>query len=165
MNSVTSPERTSRSRSLAIASAMVALILVLLPHAVSATPSQATPDSVPLFDNLGTHHYTITTSVPLAQRYFDQGLKLYYAFNHGEAVRAFEEASRLDSDCAMCYWGLALAYGPNINAPMEREAALAASVKPELPPKPKRMRWATYERWEAKYDAAEEALNDYCVLA
>jgi tetratricopeptide (TPR) repeat protein len=124
MNSVTSPERTSRS--LAIASAMVALILVLLPNAVSATPSQATPDSVPLFDNLGTHHYAITTSVPLAQRYFDQGLKLYYAFNHGEAVRAFEEASRLDPDCAMCYWGLALAYGPNINAPMEREAALAA---------------------------------------
>lgn len=124
MNSVTSPERTSRS--LAMASAMVALILVLLPHAVSATPSQATPDSVPLFDHLGTHHYAITTSVPLAQRYFDQGLKLYYAFNHAEAVRAFEEASRLDPDCAMCYGGLALAYGPNINAPMEREAALAA---------------------------------------
>jgi tetratricopeptide (TPR) repeat protein len=104
---------------------VVALILVLLPHAV-VTLSHATPDSVPLFDNLGPHHYAITTSVPLAQRYFDQGLKLYYAFNHAEAVRAFEEAARLDPDCAMCSWGLALAYGPNINAPMEREAALAA---------------------------------------
>lgn len=125
MNSVSRTERTSRS--LAIASAMAAVVmLVRLADAVSATPSDPAPASVPLFDNLGTHHYAITTRVPPAQRYFDQGLKLYYAFNHAEAVRAFEEASRLDPDCGMCYWGLGLAYGPNINAPMEREAALAA---------------------------------------
>ena len=100
------------------------LTVALLPGIVAASlqPSSA----VPLFDNLGGHHYAITTRVPLAQRYFDQGLRLYYAFNHAEAIHAFEEASRLDPDCAMCYWGLALAHGPNINAPMERGAALAA---------------------------------------
>ncbi|CUS38684.1 Tetratricopeptide repeat (TPR) protein [Candidatus Nitrospira nitrosa] len=74
---------------------------------------------VPLYDNLGTLHYPITTTVPLAQRYFDQGLRLYYAFNHQEAIRSFQEGTRLDPDCAMCYWGIALAYGPNINAPMD----------------------------------------------
>jgi len=87
---------------------------------------QAPAPTVPLFDNLGTHHYDITTSVPIAQRYFDQGLRLYYAFNHAEAIRAFEEATRQDPDCAMCYWGIALAYGPNINLPMDRAAGLAA---------------------------------------
>lgn len=60
------------------------------------------------------------------QRYFDQGLRLYYGFNHAEAIRAFEEAARQDPACAMCYWGVALAHGPNINAPMDRAAALAA---------------------------------------
>ena len=95
---------------------------------VSAPPAraQSAPPAVPLFDNLGTHHYDITPSVPLTQRYFDQGLRLYYGFNHAEAIRAFQEAARRDPDCAMCYWGIALALGPNINAPMERDAALAA---------------------------------------
>ncbi len=81
---------------------------------------------VPLYDNLGKHHYTIGTGVPLAQRYFDQGLRLYYAFNHQEAIRAFTESARLDPSCAMCYWGIALAQGPNINAPMDAAAGRAA---------------------------------------
>ncbi len=74
---------------------------------------------LPFYDNLGTLHYPITTAMPLVQRYFDQGLRLYYAFNHQEAIRSFQEGTRLDLDCAMCYWGIALAYGPNINAPMD----------------------------------------------
>lgn len=74
---------------------------------------------VPLYDNLGTLHYPITTTVPLAQQYFDQGLRLYYAFNHQEAIRSFQEGARVDPDCTMCCWGIALAYGPNINAPMD----------------------------------------------
>src|SRR5919112_12407 len=53
-------------------------------------------DSVPLYDNLGRHHHEISSSVPKAQLYFDQGLRLTYAFNHGEAIRAFNEAARLD---------------------------------------------------------------------
>jgi len=81
---------------------------------------------VPLYDDLGDYHLGITTSVPLAQRYFDQGIRLYYAFNHAEAVRAFQEAQRLDPDCAMCWWGEALAYGPNINLPMDTPSAESA---------------------------------------
>lgn len=82
--------------------------------------------AVPLYDNLGDHHYAISTEVPAAQAYFDQGLRLYYAFNHAEAVRAFREAQRLDPDCAMCWWGEALAWGPNINLPMDTPAGVAA---------------------------------------
>jgi tetratricopeptide (TPR) repeat protein len=103
-----------------------ALTVALLSSVASTACSRPPAPTVPLFDNLGTYEYSITTAVPLAQRYFDQGLRLYYAFNHAEAIRAFEEATRQDPNCAMCYWGIALAHGPNINAPMEREAALAA---------------------------------------
>jgi tetratricopeptide (TPR) repeat protein len=74
--------------------------------------------TVPLHDNLGKHQYPVSTVVPLAQQYFDQGLILSFGFNHAEAARSFREAARLDPKCAMCYWGEALVLGPNINAPM-----------------------------------------------
>ncbi|CUS36999.1 conserved hypothetical protein [Candidatus Nitrospira nitrificans] len=77
---------------------------------------------VPLFENLGTLHHPITTSSHRAQQYFDQGLRLVYAFNHEEAILAFEEAARLDPSAAMAYWGVALASGPNINAAMDTAA-------------------------------------------
>ena len=76
----------------------------------------------PLFDNLGNLHHPISTSVPKAQQYFDQGLRLVFAFNHEEAINSFEEAARLDPKAAMAYWGIALALGPNINLPMDRES-------------------------------------------
>ena len=82
--------------------------------------------TVPLFDNLGSYHLGITTRVPAAQRYFDQGMRLVYGFNHGEAIRAFDEAARLDPDCAICHWGAALAYGPHVNAPMDSAGGVAA---------------------------------------
>jgi tetratricopeptide (TPR) repeat protein len=75
----------------------------------------------PLFDDLGDYHHAVTTRSPQAQRYFDQGLILTYAFNHLEAIRSFEEAARLDPRCAMAWWGVALDYGPNINKPMAKE--------------------------------------------
>jgi hypothetical protein len=93
--------------------------------AACANVSDATSD-VPLYADLGDHHYAITTDEPLAQQYFDQGLRLYYAFNHAEAVRAFREAQRLDPDCAMCWWGEGLAFGPNINLPMDSASGVAA---------------------------------------
>jgi tetratricopeptide (TPR) repeat protein len=94
---------------------------------VGDASATAVPDTVvPLYTNLGTHHYRITTAVPEAQEYFDQGLRLTYAFNHAEAIRAFEEAWRRDPTCAMCQWGIALALGPNINAPMDADAERAA---------------------------------------
>jgi len=88
--------------------------------------------AVPLYDNLGNLTYPVTTSNLLAQRYFDQGLRLTYAFNHAEALRAFREAQRQDPNCAMCYWGEAFVLGPNINAPMDETAgnpAVAAITK------------------------------------
>ena len=69
----------------------------------------------PLLDGLGHLHHAITTSSPQAQRYFDQGLTLVYAFNHEEAARSFRYAAQLDPKCAMAYWGVALAVGPNYN--------------------------------------------------
>jgi len=88
--------------------------------------ASAAEGTAALLDGLGNLHHPIATANPLAQRYFDQGLRLTYAFNHGEAVRSFEEAARLDPGCAMCYWGKALALGPNINAPMDSAAARQA---------------------------------------
>lgn len=86
----------------------------------------ASAQSVPLYDDLGDYHYEISTNNPLAQQYFDQGVRLYYAFNHAEAIRAFKEAQRLDSTCAICWWGEALSYGPNINLPMDQPSGQAA---------------------------------------
>ncbi|GAB4190670.1 MAG: hypothetical protein Fur006_32970 [Coleofasciculaceae cyanobacterium] len=88
--------------------------------------TQSPERTTPLFDNLGNYHHPISTSVPLAQRYFDQGLILTYGFNHAEAARSFQEAARLDPNCAMCYWGIALVLGPNINAAMDTEVVSEA---------------------------------------
>jgi tetratricopeptide (TPR) repeat protein len=94
-----------------------------LKRLVSAGPAAAaTLPAPPLYDDLGNHSHPVTTADPTAQRYFDQGLRLTYAFNHPEALRAFKEAQRLDPDCAMCFWGEAFVLGPNINAPMEGAA-------------------------------------------
>ncbi|MFT5501122.1 MAG: tetratricopeptide (TPR) repeat protein [Woeseiaceae bacterium] len=98
----------------------------------------ATRAGAPLFDGMGDHHHPITTSDPDAQRYFDQGLVIDFAFNHAESARSFRAAQTLDPDCAMCYWGEALALGPNINVTSngqvvmsddERTAAFAAMQK------------------------------------
>jgi tetratricopeptide (TPR) repeat protein len=82
---------------------------------------------VPIYRNLGSHHYSITTRNPKAQRYFDQGLRLTWGFNHPEAIRSFEEGERVDSSCAMCAWGIAFASGPNINLGMDSAGALRAA--------------------------------------
>jgi tetratricopeptide (TPR) repeat protein len=72
----------------------------------------------PLFENLGNLEFKISTLNKDAQTFFNQGLKLSYAFNHAEAHRSFLEASRLDPSSAMTYWGQAYALGPNINDPL-----------------------------------------------
>jgi len=86
----------------------------------------------PLWTGLGSVTYKISTTNERAQAYFDQGLRLAYAFNHGEAQRAFRMAQKLDPNCAMCFWGEALVLGPNINLPMQEDAlapAYAAAQK------------------------------------
>jgi tetratricopeptide (TPR) repeat protein len=101
-----------------------ALLLATIAARLSAQEAPAAP--VPLYDNLGTHHVEMSSRVPQAQRYFDQGMRLVYGFNHGEAIRAFEAASRADPDCAICHWGAALAYGPHVNAPMDSAGGVQA---------------------------------------
>jgi tetratricopeptide (TPR) repeat protein len=77
----------------------------------------------PLLEGMGDHQHEITTKNPEAQKYFNQGLILGWGFNHAEAARSFREASRLDPECAMCFWGEAWVLGPNINAKMEASDA------------------------------------------
>lgn len=76
-----------------------------------------TKQIAPFFENLGSHTYIVSTKNKLAQQFFNQGLRLTYAFNHAEAHRSFMEASRLDPKCAMAFWGQAYVLGPNINDP------------------------------------------------
>src|SRR6185437_2772824 len=73
------------------------------------------------YEGLGAFHRKITTSSDEAQRYFDQGMRLMWAFNHDESTRSFARAAELDPRCAMCYWGVALTVGPNYNLPMMAE--------------------------------------------
>ena len=89
-------------------------------------PPKSNSDTVPLYTNLGSHHKPISTRVAVTQQYFDQGLRLVYGFNHAEAIRSFTRAAELDPTCAMCYWGIALAYGPHVNAPMDSASGVAA---------------------------------------
>lgn len=86
-----------------------------------ATPPKGKPIA-PLLEGMGDHRHPISTEDPMAQRYFDQGLTLAWAFNHAEAERSFHEAARRDPGCALCWWGVALVLGPNINAAMEDAA-------------------------------------------
>jgi tetratricopeptide (TPR) repeat protein len=99
----------------------------------AARPTPAFADTEPpMWAGLGAITYKITTANERAQAYFDQGLRLAYAFNHSEAQRAFRMAQKLDPDCAMCFWGEALVLGPNINLPMQEDAiapAFAAAQK------------------------------------
>jgi tetratricopeptide (TPR) repeat protein len=100
---------------------------LLMSSAAAAPASQAA--AIPLFADLTRSAFRVTTNSPQAQRYFSQGLLLTYGFSHAGAVRSFREAQRIDPGCAMCWWGEAVALGPNINAPMDerdRPAALGA---------------------------------------
>ena len=105
---------------------LLSLVLTLALWTAPDSTRDAARDSVPLYDGLGDHTHRITTASPRAQRYFDQGLALTYGFNHAEAIRSFREAQRLDPSCAMCQWGEALAFGPNINSVMDSASGVAA---------------------------------------
>jgi tetratricopeptide (TPR) repeat protein len=112
--------------------ALLALALAALAAPAAAQDAQhaahgpAGGAGVPLLEGLGSHHHPISSRSPLAQQYFDQGIRLAYAFNHQEAIRAFEEAARQDSSCAICWWGVAFGHGSNINLPMDSASAVAA---------------------------------------
>jgi tetratricopeptide (TPR) repeat protein len=75
----------------------------------------------PLFEGLGELHFPVSTKDSLVQKYFNQGITLAYGFNHAEAARSFYYATKIDSNCAMAFWGYAYVLGPNYNAGMESD--------------------------------------------
>lgn len=95
--------------------------LVRVASQTAASAPVASSD-VPLYKDLGSLAFPITTRSPKAQAYFNQGLRLSFGFNHAEAQRAFQAAQKLDATCAMCFWGEAYVLGTNINVPMMPEA-------------------------------------------
>jgi tetratricopeptide (TPR) repeat protein len=111
--------------------APTAVIVIMLGASVVAQEHQHQPAApappARVLPGLGSHHHKIATTSAEAQRLFDQGLTLVYGFNHGQAIRQFERAAALDPHAPMPLWGIALAYGPNINDfEMDRERAKTA---------------------------------------
>ncbi len=103
----------------------------------------------PLLEGIGPVDFPITSDVAGAQDYFNQALTFSYGFNHAEAERSFREAARLDPDCGICWWGVALVNGPNINKAMD-DAQIAPA-------------WEAVNEALARRDAAsalEQALID-----
>ena len=80
-------------------STILLILLILLYTKCTSTPA----GQAPLFTNIGTHNFSITTDSDLAQKYFNQGVIFAYGFNHEEAFRSFKEAARLDTNCTMAY--------------------------------------------------------------
>ena len=103
----------------------VVVTLCLAQFALSQVSAGApsSPALAPELAGLGTDHLEVSTRVPRAQVFFDQGLRLLYAFNHEESRRAFQEAARLDPSLAMAHWGQAITLAPNLNAPMKPASA------------------------------------------
>ncbi len=114
--------------------------------APAAVHDAALPADAPPLLQLGPHRLPIQSSSPMAQRYFDQGLAQIYGFNHAKAIRDFAYAAKLDPQCAICSWGIALAYGPNINLPMGADA-----VKPA---------WAALQEAQARAKLASPLEQD-----
>ena len=100
----------------------VAATLALLAVTAAAAPSPMAP-AAPLFAGMRPYHPSAGTTSALAQRYFEQGMAFAWGFNPAEAARSFAAAAAADPQCAACFWGLAWAKGPNINADMDPAAA------------------------------------------
>jgi hypothetical protein len=106
----------------------------------------------PLFKGMGEFHRVIDTKDAGAQRYFDQGMVLAFGFNHAESIRSFRAAQKLDANCAMCFWGEALATGPNIN--------VTAKGKAIMSPDEQKAAWAALEKAKAVAASKPELERD-----
>lgn len=132
------------------------------PHENHAALSHHTRDGrlSPMLANLGSFKRAVSTSNEMAQKYFDQGLTLVYAFNHDEARRSFLEAARNDSSLAMAHWGVALAVGPNINdeakdAEREKQAFEALQKALALKEKSSDVERALIEAMSARFPSGD----------
>ncbi|MCC6489749.1 MAG: tetratricopeptide repeat protein [Candidatus Hydrogenedentes bacterium] len=122
-----------------LASCVISALLLTLASTLASgqeTPLKPGATGSTLVEGLSTCHFPITTSSDEAQAWFDQGIVLLYGFNHGEAIRSFQEAAARDPKAAMPWWGIAYANGMHINNPVMTEA-----------------------QWKDSYDASEKALS------
>jgi tetratricopeptide (TPR) repeat protein len=130
-------------------------------------PMKAAAGNVPVFKDLGRMSFKLGKASPRVQAYFDQGLRLAFAFNHAEAQRAFQAAQKLDPGCGLCFWGEALILGPNINVPMQAEANApawgqlqrAVALKDGLPAKERALIEALQARYAAEAPADRAPLD------
>jgi len=108
---------------LTTAGAVLRLMMFLSLTMVAAAQdhSMGAEKPVTIMTGLGDLHHPVSTKNAAAQEFFDQGLRLIYAFNHDEAARSFQKAAELDSKLAMAYWGIAEAVGPNYNDPASND--------------------------------------------
>src|SRR5258707_2342132 len=110
---------------------LAVIILVFFSSAILAQQSDMQmrmpqPKPVEIYAGLGSLHHPTSTKNPEAQRFFDQGFRMIYGFNHEEAVRSFKRAAELDPEMAMAWWGVAYALGPNINMDVDPDREKAA---------------------------------------
>ena len=134
---------------------------------VVATLAVAAP--LPVLTGLSSYTRKVTTSSAAAQRYFDQGVAFTHGFDHERAIESFQEAVKLDPQCAMAWWGIANACGPNINAPEVDEAHFAlarnAIVKAQAAAgtgtaAEQALITAQAKRYGAKYTADRKSLDE-----
>jgi len=107
----------------------VLLVLCACAAAIAQTHgAHSAPAEKPatLMTGVGTLHHPVSTKNAQAQQFFDQGLRLIFAFNHDEAARSFKQAAALDPKLGMAYWGIAEAVGPNYNDPASNDRFQAA---------------------------------------
>jgi tetratricopeptide (TPR) repeat protein len=132
----------------------------------SAAAEKPAAATMPLYPGLGPVHHPVSTTSPLAQKYFDQGLAFTYGFNHDEAVISFKQAAQIDPKMAMAYWGIAVVSGPNYKLPRDpargKEAhdavARARALKPGASPEERALIDAVAERYGA--DGASSIASD-----
>ena len=127
--------------------AMCVMAMSLTGCALTGRMARSGENRGQLFEGMGPHRRAVTTSSPKAQQFFDQGLTWTYAFNHDEAIRSYDEATRYDPECAMAWWGIALCHGPHINNPV-------------VPPDRAEAAWAALERALALKDQASPVERD-----
>jgi tetratricopeptide (TPR) repeat protein len=125
-----------------ILTVFLALVVVVAGRLAGAPEKPTTEPKT--FEGLGKHTRKIATANPEAQKFFDQGLNFMFAFNHDEAIRGFRRAAELDPDCAMAYWGIALASGVNYN-------------DPRFPPEKAKVAWDALQQARAKSKGESEA--------
>jgi tetratricopeptide (TPR) repeat protein len=160
--------RASKRAFLGVAAAGAAAFIVCV-VAIPAYYKHGKASKEPLFTGLGDYTRRITTSSPITQRYFDQGLAFLYAFNYDEALRSFQAAAVNDPRCGMAYWGIAMAHGPDPNFPNISKAhghaglqALlkACELKPAASPAEKALIGALCERFDEPLPDNQEKLNE-----